>query len=89
VGKALVNNQSLEEMLTDEERSEGYLNDAYGEFRPSGVHSESDSTRYHLHGNDDAFALWGDNSLFTSDIDVHPYFNSQYFLQANPHEVQM
>ncbi len=76
-------------MLYDDEKSEGYLNDAYGEFRPSGVHSESDSARYHLSGNDDAFALFGDNSLFTSDIDVHPDISFHYHPEANSKKIQM
>lgn len=77
-GKALINKQPFGETLYDTEKSEGYLNDAQEEFRPSGVHSESDSARYHLYGNDDAFALYGDNSLFTSDIDIHPSINFSY-----------
>lgn len=38
----------------------------------------SDRFKYHFYGNDDAFALWGGNSMITSDIDVHPNINFHY-----------
>lgn len=89
IGRLLTEETSVNDILPDDEKSEGYLNDAHGNFQPGGVFSESDSTDYHLYGNDDAFALWGDNSLFTSDIDVHPFFTAQYFPQSDPEQLQM
>ena len=61
--------------------SEGYISDEdTGEVQPNGLIREGNDIRYHFHGNDDAFALWGKNSLVASDIDVHAniYFNHSY-----------
>ena len=68
------------------EKSEGKISDEdTGEERPEGLYREGNSVRFHFHGNDDAFALWGDNSLVASDIDVHAniYFEYDYYFKPN------
>lgn len=61
-----------------QEKSEGTISsEVTGEAQPNGLRQEGNAIIYHFYGNDDAFALWGDNSLLTSDIDIHAnlYFN--------------
>ncbi len=68
------------------EQSEGYIDEDEDIYL---LLAESDTLDYHLSGNDDAFALWGDNSLLTSDIDVHPNISFHYEPQADPKKILM
>ena len=72
------------------EKSEGTISsETTGEVQPNGLRQEGSGILYHFHGNDDAFALWGGDSLLTSDIDIHASLYFQYFPQANSKTVLM
>ncbi len=72
------------------EKSKGTVADEdTGDEQPNGLYREGNSIRYHFYGNDDAFALWGDNSLLTSDIDLHANINFEYAWQSDPKKVLM
>jgi hypothetical protein len=46
--------------------------------------------KYHFFGNDRAFRLFGESSLFASDIDIHPNINFEYKPDKNnPKNVSM
>lgn len=73
-----------------EAKSEGIISDEdTDEVQPNGLHREGDSIRYHFQGNDDAFALWGDNSLLASDIDVHADISFKYDYYSRPNSYLM
>lgn len=72
------------------EKSEGTVADEdTGDEQSNGLYREGNTVRYHFYGNDDAFALWGDNSLLTSDIDLHANINFEYAWQSDPKKVSM
>ena len=71
-------------------KSEGTVSDEDTEDEQSeGLYREGNSVRYHLYGNDDAFAIWGDDSLVTSDIDIHTNILFEYEWQSDPKKVLM
>ncbi len=72
------------------EKSEGAISDEEtGEVQTNGLRREGNSIYYHFCGNDDAFALWGGDSLLTSDIDIHASLEFNYFPQADSRTVLM
>lgn len=59
------------------EKSEGHLKNNesptnFGRPASGGITNTPNRIKYHLSGNDDAFAFIGDNSWLASDIDLHP-----------------
>lgn len=72
------------------EKSGGTISsETTGEAQPDGLRSEGSAIYYHFHGNDDAFALWGGDSLLTSDIDLHTFLYFEYFPQPNSTTILM
>jgi peptidoglycan hydrolase-like protein with peptidoglycan-binding domain len=71
------------------EKSEGFVTDRYGLQDFDEIYSESDTLAYDFSGNDDAFAIWGGDSLLTSDIDVHPTISLHYEPQADSKKILM
>lgn len=71
-------------------KSEGTVSDEdTGVSKPDGLYQDGNALRFHFYGNDDAFALIGDDSLITSDIDVHANIKFHYDWQPNPKSVLM
>ena len=84
--RGVVPGVSITTLEDREEKSEGTITDEdTGEVKTEGFYREGNSVRYHFHGNDDAFALWGGNSWLTSDIDIHAdiSFKYDYFSKPN------
>jgi Putative peptidoglycan binding domain len=70
-------------------KSEGRLTNPYNGQDSDKIYNDSNILNYRLSGNDDAFALWGDDSLLVSDIDVHAFTHFHYEHQANPQNILM
>lgn len=75
--------------ITDKETGDQYPgavgDEGTGDEPLSELHREGNAIRYHFHGNDDAYALWGKDSLAVSDINVHAniFFEYDYYSKPN------
>ncbi len=63
--------------------------DIYTPRSPS-IENSRDKAKYHMFGNDDAWAWWGGDSWLTSDIDVHPDISFHHERdKENPKRINM